>query len=517
MSISNAQGSAQVSTVGLLFIGDETYSFPTSQTLSAPAVTVVLASGARILIPHGIYVLTSTRGYVDPGALTTNDFVSLTLPNQQGTLSVQRDTSIDHTFLDVRRTLQAQVIAVYLDLQGSSVAPLGTVVTWDTSLGTAPTVPTTPQSSTSYCLCLVPGSNVVCDITDEEDFTDDVTFTLTRPVAPPPPPPFERLQFTSTGDIHDAHGNPIFLRGWNWGNWGLAVEQDAQDHLAEGVNIVRVVLRWYGPYPGTINSFEDGAPGLLNTTNLTIFDNYIQWLTSRGIWVNLAVDSDCGQNGNQDTQTFNFCTVNGSSGGQNFWNNLEFRSMFKEVWAFVANRYKNTNRIAWYEPLPEPNADGVSSAQVKEFYSEMIATIRAVDPVTPILIGPKSGYNASLVAQVYDPSFTNVIYTGDFLDPVVANPATFTSKINSLLSLRALYGVPVFIQQLGVLSSNDPGQTLMASALNQLRLANIGYTIWEYKGNGATSYSVYYTSGNSFIKKPAEYANDVSYLQRGLS
>ena len=45
-------------------------------------------------------------------------------------------------------------------------------------------------------------------------------------------------------DIVDPSGRPILLRGWNWGHFGKAIEQDAADNAAQGANVVRIPIRW---------------------------------------------------------------------------------------------------------------------------------------------------------------------------------------------------------------------------------------------------------------------------------
>lgn len=167
-----------VTTVGLVFIGDTSYPFPSSSVGTPPVTTVVLAGGARLVFSSNVQVLTKERGYVDPSTLLTTDFLVLLLPNQVGQLTVERDTSVVHNFLQVQRTLSVQVAQVLSSPQGSQVAPIGTPVTWNTTLlGSAPQVPGSPEPYSAYCLCLVPGSGKTCDPLDEEDLTASVVWT----------------------------------------------------------------------------------------------------------------------------------------------------------------------------------------------------------------------------------------------------------------------------------------------------------------------------------------------------
>src|SRR3954454_19522978 len=49
-------------------------------------------------------------------------------------------------------------------------------------------------------------------------------------------------------EILDPSGTPIVLRGWNWGQWGTMQPQDAADNRAQGANVVRIPLRWWGAW-----------------------------------------------------------------------------------------------------------------------------------------------------------------------------------------------------------------------------------------------------------------------------
>ena len=184
-------------------------------------------------------------------------------------------------------------------------------------------------------------------------------------------------------------GQAIQLRGFNWGHWGKAQPQDAADNYAQGANVVRIILRWWGLYGSPeINSRDDKSPGHIDPEHLAMLDSYIKWATDAGLWVVLAVDSDCGQNGLQDSSNQKFCDPENKYGakGHNFWTDVSMRQKFIEVWKFVANRYKDTPRIAMYEVLPEPNPAGGSAADVTGFYKEVMRAILSVDSRTPFLL-----------------------------------------------------------------------------------------------------------------------------------
>ena len=317
----------------------------------------------------------------------------------------------------------------------------------------------------------------------------------------------ERLSFNADGTMYQtSNGQAFQAGGWNWGHWGMTLPGDAQLHISEGANIVRIILRWWGLYGRSgIDAYDDGAPGHINATNLALLDQMIQWCADANLWINLAVDSNCGQNGMQNLQTADYCNISGVP-AQNFWNNLGMRAKFKEVWTFVASRYKNVSRIAWYEILPEPSPPPpATNADVSEFYQEMIPVLRAVDPITPILIGPNGGYSAPLIATVYNSSYTNVVYTADFLDPVMRNTSNLLGKLNYLIALRNATGAPMFIQQAGDTIVSDPNATALAAGLQILINNKVGFTGWEYRGPSYYSYSVWWENGTQWSLKTIPY------------
>ena len=138
----------------------------------------------------------------------------------------------------------------------------------------------------------------------------------------------------------------------------------------------------------------------------------------------------------------------------NFYNSPAMKQEFIEVWQFLAGRYKNTPYIGMYEILPEPSftcsASGCQDySSAPTFYASVIPSIRAIDPVTPILVGPDNGYDVRQMATAYIPGVSGLIYTADFLKFASTHPEWLTNVTN----FRTAKNVPIFIQQLGVQSS----------------------------------------------------------------
>jgi aryl-phospho-beta-D-glucosidase BglC (GH1 family) len=313
-------------------------------------------------------------------------------------------------------------------------------------------------------------------------------------------------------EILDAQGNPIVLRGFSWGRWGTAQPGDGKENAAEGANMVRIPLRWWGIYgEESIDSRDDAAPGHIDPDHLKELDRMIQDASSAHLWIDLFVDSDCGQNGTQeDKGTAKYCDPEGKYGskGRNFWSDRESRARFIEVWKFVANRYKDTPYIGMYELLPEPNPAGYSAQDVSQFYQELIAAIRPIDSRTPFLIGAYKGYNIKSVESAYIKTSVPIIYTGNlFVYTDRGSLASVTSnleeRLKALTDFRDKYNVPVFVQQTGARSGEDPGGAYADAVLSLLNKNNVGWAWWTYRQeNFGDGFSIeYQKKDGSWVRK----------------
>jgi hypothetical protein len=304
-------------------------------------------------------------------------------------------------------------------------------------------------------------------------------------------------------EIVDPSGRPILLRGWNWGHFGKAIEQDAADNAAQGANVVRLPIRWWGFYQGEgIDGRNDSATATagLDPRNLQIVDDNVRWATRQHLWVILFIDSNCGQNGTQNQRMVDYCDPGHKyPAGHNFWTDPEARARFINLWRFIAARYKDTPYIGLYEPLPEPGNSNVSGEQIAQFYGEVMAAIRQVAPGIPFLIGG-SRYRAPQIRQVYNPAWKDVVYTGNLFLHENGGKETGMGSIREraqdLLDLRAKAGVPVFVQQAGVKAGEDPDQSQLKQLLNVLVDNRIGFAYWEYRGaKSPDNYGVLFGGG----------------------
>jgi hypothetical protein len=100
-----------------------------------------------------------------------------------------------------------------------------------------------------------------------------------------------------------------------------------------------------------------------------------------------------------------------------------------------------------------------------------------------------------------------VVYTGNlFLHAKRgANEASLDelrSRAKKVLDLRATHKVPVFVQQVGVRSGEDPSRWAVKAVLSHLVANRLGFAYWEYRAAGnPNEYGVIYQRGNEWIPK----------------
>ena len=325
----------------------------------------------------------------------------------------------------------------------------------------------------------------------------------------------------SGSQILDPSGNPIILRGFNWGDWGSPLPHDAADNIAQGANYVRIPLSWYfGSGTGATDcktgqdSYDLQSPqtGYINPTNLAAVDQEVAWATSAHLWVNLMVrGGDC-----------------------DFWTNPSIIPQYIQMWQFLANRYKNTPYIGSYEILSEPHPPVTgrthlpNEALIKSLAEQNIASIRAIDPVTPIVVGPGQVYDIRNISTMYLSGIPNIIYTANFFElptyvksekgkgPDNGYPNSYLdSELSSsyactypnegngnnvqmdktwlaglltcVTNFRSQYNVPVYINQIGIFTSTKNAQQYTQDVLGLFDQNGISWTWWTYRQRPAAS------------------------------
>ncbi len=327
--------------------------------------------------------------------------------------------------------------------------------------------------------------------------TSSETRLSTAPPTSPAPSPAPAARLTLNGSTMLApNGSAVTLRGMNEGTWGEMRSTDAATIAAQGGKVVRVLIRWWGLYGGTdVESRSDPHPGHFLPDHLAQFLREVQWCIDAGLWVIPVIDSNCGQSGTQNQAMAQYCDPKGNyPGGRNFWTDLSQRQLFKESWVYLAGILKNYPQIAFYELLPEPLAgrDASYAAVVSSFYQELMVAIEdlAGDKRTPFLVGARDAYNINLCDEAYIAAsrwHNRVVYTGDLFIHVngtqAQTVASLVSRLGALSTMKTTRNVPVFIQQFGVRTGDDPDGFYLDAGLSRMNAAGIGYTGWQWRQN----------------------------------
>jgi endoglucanase len=162
--------------------------------------------------------------------------------------------------------------------------------------------------------------------------------------------------------------------------------------------------------------------------------------------------------------------------GDPHYNLARAKTFFSEI----ARRHNNKTNLL-YEIANEPS--GVSWSRIKSYAEQLIPTIRAIDPETPILVGTRAwsslgvsdGANESEVVD--NPvNASNIMYTFHFY------AASHGTEYLDALS-RAADRVPMFITEFGTQEYTGDGPNDFAMAQRYLDLAaqkGIGWTNWNF-------------------------------------
>lgn len=359
--------------------------------------------------------------------------------------------------------------------------------------------------------------------------TNDTGETL--PVEPAALPPRLRCE---GGELIKPNGEPIFLRGPCFGSWGEDAAEDCPEIKARGANNLRLNLRWWGKWGTDVRANPDSRDNdgfaFLKRSNLSTYTGQIKAAGAAGLWTNPFIDSNCGQSGTNTPEDVAYCDPYGTWGerGHNFYTDAGMRKVYATVvWHAVATYLRTVERVGLLEIHPEPahHRDETWAPLVAQVQKECIDAIRDAESAlgdhegTPILVGARSGYSNELMEEALDALAEayggtlppNLVFTGNLLNQWVTDPYRFDKAVNRFNRLRETYGVPVYVQQIGRNSSEDPDLKFMKRAVQVMRENNIGYAWWQWKQNTSNpgNMGLHFKnpddpSGLSWIAKQAE-------------
>jgi endoglucanase len=328
----------------------------------------------------------------------------------------------------------------------------------------------------------------------------------------------------SGNQLVDAAGSPVILRGFGLGGWlnmenfitGYPSSEQAQrqailkavgpdnyrrfferllgDFFAEGdadfikslgLNLVRIPINYR-------HLEDDMRPFVTKDEGFHHIDRAVSLCAERGIYTILdlhALPGGQNQAWHSDNATHKAL----------FWEHRHFQERANAIWRAIAARYKGNPWVAGYNPINEP-ADP-SESYVADYYDEIVAEIRAVDPDHVIFL---EGNCYSRDFFMFKKVIPNVVYTNhDYALPGFVDggpyPGVSRGRYVDRQALRDTFlqrsefmlsrGLPIWVGEFGPVYTGDAEKDAMRYRVleDQLEIYDeydVSWAIWTYKDIG---------------------------------
>jgi hypothetical protein len=152
-----------------------------------------------------------------------------------------------------------------------------------------------------------------------------------------------------------------------------------------------------------------------------------------------------------------------------------------DFWSYMATKHGSKKHVL-YEICNEPN--GVSWGTVKNYATQVVGKIRAIDPSTIIIIGTPS-YSQDVDVASFDKVVgTNLMYTLHFYS--ASHFQSFRDKANTAIS----NGAAIFVTEWGTSQASGTGTINLTEADNWMSwmITNkISWCNWSFSDNSGTS------------------------------
>ena len=262
-------------------------------------------------------------------------------------------------------------------------------------------------------------------------------------------------------------------------------DADAAHVRSLGLNSVRI--------PFNYRHFEDDAePFVLKEEGFALLDSAVQACARNGIYAILdlhAVPGAQNQHWHSDNPTQ----------WAHFWSQRQFQDRVVHLWEQIAERYKDNEWVAGYNPINEPaDAHGLT---VGPFYRRLEAAIRAVDP-HHILFLDGNRYSTQF-DQLGDP-LPNCVYTAhDYALPGFVDGGPYPGvsrgqyvdrdRVEETFLQRTAYmretGTPIWVGEFGPVYTGDPESDeqryqLLEDQLEIFARHDASWALWTYKDIG---------------------------------
>jgi aryl-phospho-beta-D-glucosidase BglC (GH1 family) len=311
-------------------------------------------------------------------------------------------------------------------------------------------------------------------------------------------------------DIVDERGNKVLLRGVGLGNWllpegymwkfgpegdrprkieklvsDLIGEQNAnrfwkeyrRNYISEA-DIKRISELGFNSVRPALNArlfLTEGDNTVYQKEGFELLDDLVLWCRKYGVYVIIDMH---GAPGGQTGQN-----IDDSANDQpELFMQERNQARLIELWAKLANRYKDEPTIAAYdllnEPLPErTGAFGKYHAQLEPLYRRITHAIRTVDARHMITLeGADWANNWSVFSKRFD---ENLVYQFHYY--CWDRPAKLNS-IGKYLDERNRLGGPVWVGETG-----ERDNTIYWATTDYFEANNIGWSFWPWKKMDASN------------------------------
>jgi len=313
----------------------------------------------------------------------------------------------------------------------------------------------------------------------------------------------QRLTVKSGKIVKD--GNPITLRGVNFGNWllweGYMMDLDkngikTHTQIRNGIKgllrnnetkIKNFETKWRKNYitnsdfkevknkgfnvirvPFDYRMFWNSSTKKVKNDGFKWLDRALSYANNNQIYVIFCMHAAPGFQ-NPDHHSNNPGT------SVNFWkSDWSNVNIAKKVWAHIANRYKNRKGEKWlagYDLLNEPVLDK-NKSRLKKAYKEMTAAIRSKDKNH--LIFAEGNYYSSDFYDMLERWDTKLVFSNHYYGPQgESNP---NPNLNTIKNQGAKLGIPIFCGEFG-----ENTNTWLGAARTDYDTQNIGWAFWAWK------------------------------------
>jgi endoglucanase len=323
----------------------------------------------------------------------------------------------------------------------------------------------------------------------------------------------QQLTVSATGSKILKDGNPITLRGVNFGNWLLwegymmnmdidgkrsnsQIRANIKNLLAgDEAKTVAFETNWRNSYitnddfaqakalgynvvriPFQYKMFWDETNGVVKNDGFTWLDKAVDWAKANSIYVIFDLHTAPGYQ--NPTYT---CDNPGTTVG--FWSDWNNVTTVATIWGHIANHYKTyagTEWIAGYDLLNEPVLE-TTKANLLQSYKDITAQIRLVD--TNHLIFAEGNYYGSDFYDILEKWDSNLVFSNHYYGG--QGEADPNPSLTLIKGQGTTLGIPLFTGEFG---ENDAAWTKKARI--DYETSNVSWAFWAWKRQ-ATPRAVY--------------------------